>query len=160
MGWSQRPRVVNITLTDCSSGPSPLCSIYSSLYGYLIRPLLLTGPSSDLGSGDKELQEVLVQSPMEGQEEVCSEQISPVTQKAPTELSTQASSGFPTSEVFFCASCRAGSLGGSFNTWASCWKLCSKYTLPGGPACTQPWSSEGKGMEGRDKYMNIYLHSE
>lgn len=109
-----------------------------------MRPSFLTGPSSDLGSGDKELQEVLVQSPMVGQEEVCSEQMSPVTQKAPTELSTQASNCFPTREVFFCASCRAGSLGGSFNMWASCWKLCSKYTLPGGPACTQPWSSEEK----------------
>lgn len=142
MGWSQRPRLVNITLVDCFSGPSPICSVCSSLRGYLMRPSFLTGPSSDLGSGDKELQEVLVQSPMVEQEEVTSEQRSPVTQKAPTELSTQASSGFPTRVVFFCASCRAGSLGGSFNTLASCWKLCSKYTLPGGPPCTQPWSSK------------------
>lgn len=102
--------------------------------GYLIRPSLLTGRSSDLGSGDSELQEVLVQSPMVGQDEVFSEHVSPLTQKAPTELSTQASSSFPTRAAFFCASCKAGSLGGSFKMRESCWKLCSRYTLPGGPA--------------------------
>lgn len=64
-----------------------------SFGGYLIRPSLLTGPISDLGSGDRELHEVLEQGPAAKQEEVCVLHRSPVTQNMPTLLSTHASSG-------------------------------------------------------------------
>lgn len=62
-------------------------------WGYLIRPSIFTGPSSDLGSGERELQEVLVQSPTAGQEEVCVAHTLPITQKVPTLLSTHSSRG-------------------------------------------------------------------
>lgn len=116
-----------------------LQSLFS--WGYLIRPSLLTGPSSDLGSGDRELQEVLVQGPTAGQDEVCVAHTSPVTQKAPTLLSTHASRGWPTSWAFRWASCMTDSWGGSCSTELSCWKLCSRYRLPGGPVWSQLSSS-------------------
>lgn len=76
------------------SRPAYVLSVESLLSGgYLIRPSLLSGPSSDLGSGDRELQEVLEQSPTAGQEEVRVAHRPPVTQKDPTLLSTHASRG-------------------------------------------------------------------
>lgn len=126
--------------------PSTVVQHASCSGGYLIRPSPLTGPSSDLGSGARELQVDLVQGPREGQGpgEGRVEHRSPVTQKAPTVRSTQASRGLPTSWALCWASCRAGSCGGSFRTDLSCWKPCSRYRLPGGPACSQ-LSSSGPG---------------
>lgn len=81
-----------------SSSPAALLRLSRSpqfppSWCYLMRPSLLTGPSSDLGSGDRELQDVLEQGPTAGQEEVCVAHRSPVTQKAPVLLSTHASRG-------------------------------------------------------------------
>lgn len=120
-----------------------LCWSFQSLlhWGYLIRPSLLTGPSSDLGSGDRELQEVLEQGAKAVQEEVCVLHRLPITQRAPTLLSTHASREWPTSRALRWASSMAGSWGGSFSTELSCWKLCSKYRFPGGPEWSQLSSS-------------------
>lgn len=132
---------------QCRSSSPSVClhmswSLQSLLsWGYLIRPSLLTGPSSDLGSGDRELQEVLEQGPTAGQDEVCVAHKSPVTQKVPMLLSTHASRGWPTSWALRWASCMAESWGGSCSTELSCWKLCSRYRLPGGPAWSQLSSS-------------------
>lgn len=115
--------------------------------GYLIRPSLLTGPSSDFGSGDKELHVVLEQDLKAGQEEVFEVHRSPITQEVPMRLSSHASRGRPTSWEFRWAVCRAGCWGGSFKTELSCWKLWSRYKLPGGPEWSQLSSS------GRQKKM-------
>ena len=133
-----------------SSSPSVFLCMFLNIWslpsgGYLIRPSLLTGPSSDLGSGDRELQEVLKQGPSAGQEEVCVVHRLPVIQKVLTLSSTHASRDGPTSWALRWASCIADSWGASFSMELSCWKLCSRYRFPGGPAWSQLSSSEVDG---------------
>lgn len=147
--WQQQLLGVCVQISGSFRLSSSVLCVQCFNSRYLIRPSLLTGPSSDFGSGDRELQVVLVHSPTAGQEEVLAEQRSPITQNAPTRLSTQASRGRPTSWAARRAACMAGSWGGSFSTEFSCWKLCSRYRLPGGPECSQLSSS---GTE-KNKYI-------
>lgn len=121
--------IIQVPLELSSRGPAlssvclHMCWSYQSLLsqGYLILPSLFTGPSSDLGSGDKELQDVLEQSSAAGQEEVSVAHTLFVTQKVPTLLSTHSSRGWPTSWALRWASCMADSWGGSCSTELSCW---------------------------------------
>lgn len=131
----------------------PVCASLQSLFseGYLIRPSLFTGPISDLGSGDKELQAVFEQDPKAGHEEVCVAHKSPITQKDSTEVSTHASRAWPTNWELRWATCIAGSWGGSLSTELSCWKLCSRYKFPGGPAWSQLSSSRTEGKKNQKK---------
>lgn len=130
-GWSEGPISRKRRSRGCRLAPVALALVFSTRFppnvsGYLMRPLLLTAPSSDLGSGDEALQLVLAQGGTLGQRDVRVEHTSPVTQKAPTKLSTQPSRALPTKDAFFWDSSRAGSMGGSFRTRASCWKPCSR----------------------------------
>lgn len=77
----------------CSQG----CCHPTGCLCYLSRPSGLTGPSSDLGSGERELQEVLLQVCREVQAEGLPMQTSATDQKVPMVLSTQSSSSLPVS---------------------------------------------------------------
>lgn len=130
--------------SSCNSTPAPH-------WGYLILPSLLTGPSSDLGSGDKELHVVLEHGTKAVQDEVCVAHMSPITQKFATLRSTHASRGGPTNLALRCASSMAGSWGGSFRMELNCWKPCSRYKFPGGPAWSQLSLSVGRHSCGQTK---------
>lgn len=120
-----------------------------SFRGYLILPSFFTTPSSDLGSGDNELQEVREQSSAAGQDEAAAvAQTLLVAQKWATLPSTHLSSGWPSSWERRWASCRAASWAGSCSTELSCWLLCSRYRLLGGPAWSQLSTSGGGKEEG------------
>lgn len=116
---------------------------------YLSRPSGLTGPSSDLGSGESELQEVLLQISREEQLEGLLTHMLATDQKPLMLLSVQASSALPVSCVFRRASFSASSERGRFKIPPRPWKLCSMYSLRGGPACNQLLSS-GPDTERRE----------
>lgn len=151
--------LLGLFLHRSSSAPACLWQLRPSARGYLIRPSYLTGPSSDLGSGDRELQEVWAQSPKTGQADVCVAHMLPVTQKVPTLPSTQSCRGWPTSWALRRASCMAGSWGGSCSTLLSCCMLCSRYRSPGGPAWSQLSSTVGKkkkeNLGGKQSYLRF-----
>lgn len=100
---------------------------------YLKRPSGLTGPSSDLGSGLRELHAVWVQACMTGQAVGPVLQMSTADQTLPTSESTQASSRAPTSAAFLLAWSTRAALMGMFKTGFKPWKLCSMYAFFGGP---------------------------
>lgn len=79
-----------------SPGSSGLCRLGPC---YLSRPSALTGPSSDLGSGDRELQLVSLQSSREGQAEGPVAHNPATDQKLLSSPSVQASSAGPVSSV-------------------------------------------------------------
>lgn len=100
---------------------------------YLKRPSGLTGPSSDLGSGLRELQAVWAQPCMTGHAVGPVLQMSTADQTLPTRESTQASSRAPTSPAFLLAWSTWAALMGIFRTGFKPWKLCSMYAFFGGP---------------------------
>lgn len=121
----------------------PGCSCYLSL------PSGLTGPSSDLGSGDSELQEVLLQVSREEQDEELPTQTFATAQKVLMALSAHSSSARPVSCAFPAAAASASSERGRLRIPPKPWKLCSMYSLRGGPPCSQLLSS------GRDREKEI-----
>lgn len=110
---------------------------------YLSRPSALTGPSSDLGSGDRELQLVSLQGSRDGQAEGPVVHSPATDQKLLSSVSVQASRAGPVSSACRRAASSAGSGWGKFRMPLRPWKLCSVYSLWGGPACSQRASSGG-----------------
>lgn len=92
---------------------------------YLSRPSGFTAPSSDLGSGLKELQAVWLQPCMTGQAVGPVAQTSVAVHMLPTRESSQRSSPAPLDAAFLraCSSC-AGTMG-RLSTGFRLWKLCS-----------------------------------
>ncbi len=74
-------------------------SLQGSESCYLIRPLVLGGPSWDLGSGLRELHTVSLQVCMNGQPLGPVEHTSTADHTSPTRLSTQRSSSDPVSSA-------------------------------------------------------------
>lgn len=111
---------------------------------YLSRPSGLMVPSSDLGSGDSELQEVLLQSSKGEQLEGLAIQRPATDQKLLMLLSVQFSRAWPKS----CACCwearPISSKCGRFRIPARPWKFCSMYSFRGGPAWSHLPSSESE----------------
>lgn len=92
---------------------------------YLRRPSGLTGPSSDLGSGLRELQAVWAQPCRTGQAVGPTLQMSTADQTLLTRESTQASRRAPTSPALRLAWSARAALTGMFSTGFRPWKLCS-----------------------------------
>lgn len=91
--WERCPSTVCKVQSPGSTG---LCRLGPC---YLSRPSALTGPSSDLGSGDRELQLVSLQSSREGQADGPMAHNPATDQKLLNSLSVQASSSGPVSSA-------------------------------------------------------------
>lgn len=113
---------------------------------YLRRPSGLTGPSSDLGSGLRELQAVWAQPCRTGQAVGPTLQMSTADQTLLTRESTQASRRAPTSPALRLAWSARAALTGRFSTGFRPWKLCSMYAFFGGPLWNL-MASSGKAEE-------------
>lgn len=92
---------------------------------YLSRPSGLTAPSSDLGSGLKELQAVWLQVCMTGQAVGPVAQTSMAVHMLPTSESSQRSSAAPVEAAFLRACSTWAGLTGRLRTGFRLWKLCS-----------------------------------
>jgi hypothetical protein len=92
---------------------------------YLSRPSGLTAPSSDLGSGLKELQAVWLQVCMTGQEVGPVAQMSMAVHIPPTSESSHPSSTVPVVAAFLRACSTWAGLMGRLRTGFKLWKLCS-----------------------------------
>lgn len=124
---------------------------------YLSRPSALTGPSSDLGSGERELQLVWLQGSRLGQTDGPVAHSPATDQKLPNVLSVQSSRAGPVSSECLRDASSACSGRGRFKIALRPWKVCSVYSLWGGPAWSQLPSS-GVSIE---RIQNQYspLHS-
>ncbi len=129
-------------------------SLQGSESCYLIRPLVLGGPSWDLGSGLRELHTVSLQVCMNGQPLGPVEHTSTADHTSPTRLSTQRSSSDPVSSALCSAASTWPRCTGILRTGFRPWKLCSMYLFLSGPLCIRKASS----VRERDRYFFKNFH--